>query len=298
MSVKATSEPRRVVYLDPKTSRSRRNWLGRFKSPRQVDGHCVSLVAPESYESGQYLRLRYAIEARRTGPKGMVVGICSPAAGDGKSLTTMNLAGSLAQRKSSRILIIDADLRRKSEVLRNLVPLPGALAPGLSEVLMSVRRPRIEDAARRLAQTNIWVLLTGTLPIAPYEAFSSERFGELIESARSNFDYVIVDAPPVIAVPDCKVLEKWVDGLVMVVAANETPRMLLGQALEIMGPEKIMGLLLNKTDQLPKRYYRYYGNYGYATRAKVGDIGHIAEVSVDDHDESDKGVASDVTVRP
>jgi len=211
----------------------------------------------------------------------MVVGICSPAAGDGKSLTTMNLAGSLAQNKGSRILIIDADLRRKSEVLRNLVPLSGGLSPGLAEVLMSVRRPKIEDAARRLANTNIWVLLTGSLPIAPYEAFSSERFGELIECARSNFDYVVVDAPPVVAVPDCKVLEKWLDGLVMVVSANETPRMLLAQALEIMGPEKIMGLLLNKCDQLPQRYYRYYGKYGYAARAKVADVGHIAELSAD-----------------
>ena len=271
--------------------------LGRFESTDQVDGHCVSLAAPESYEAGQYLRLRYAVEANRPSERGMVVGICSPAAGDGKSLTAMNLAGALAQRKGSRVLLVDADLRRHSEVIRNLVPVSGALAPGLSELLLGARQHDVQDVARRIEHTNIRIVLTGSLPIVPYEAFSSERFALFIVQARSLFDYVVVDAPPVVAVPDCKVLAKWMDGLIMVVSANQTPRILLSQALEILGPDKMLGLVFNKSDQVPPRYYRYYGRYGYAARAKPVDIGQIATTSPGLRDAADKDAGSNSKVR-
>ncbi len=297
MRAKLQNESRRVVTLQPQRAGHGKKSLGRFRSTREVDGHCVTLASPDSYEAGHYLRLRYAVEANRPTEKcGMVVGVCSPAAGDGKSLTALNLAGALAQRRGSRILLVDADLRRRSEVLRHLVPVPGALSPGLSELLLT-RQHDVQDVARKLEHTNIWAVLTGSFPIAPYEAFSSERFGLFIERARSTFDYVVLDAPPVVAVPDCKVLAQWVDGLVMVVAANQTPRLLLAQALETLGPEKIIGLLFNKIDQLPPRYHRYYGKYGYAARAKVEDIGHIANQSTNSRIGSDNEIGGDFTAR-
>lgn len=297
MATNMINQSRRVVPLEAKRQGDGRKSMGRFRSTGQADGHCVTLTAPDSYEAGQYLRLRYAIEASRPTGRGMVVGICSPAAGDGKSLTAMNLAGALAQRKGSRVLLVDADLRRRSEVIRKLVPVPGALAPGLSELLLGARQHDVQDVARKIAHTNIWTVLTGSLPIAPYEAFSSERFGSFIDRARSGFDYVVIDAPPIVAVPDCKVLAQWVDGLIMVVSANQTPRLLFAQALENLGPEKIIGLLFNKSDQVPPRYYRYYGKYGYAARAKAEDIGQIATLPANSRDGSDKEAGSDSTAR-
>lgn len=297
MATNMSNEQRRVVPLEAKRQGNGYKSLGRFQSSNQVDGHCITLTSPDSYEAGQYLRLRYAIEANRPEGRGMVVGICSPAAGDGKSLTALNLAGALAQRRGSRVLLVDADLRRRSEVIRKMVPIRGALAPGLSELLLGARQHDVEDVARRIEHTNIWTVLTGSLPIAPYEAFSSERFGLFIERARSAFDYVVIDAPPVVAVPDCKVLAQWMDGLILVVSANQTPRLLLVQALENLGPEKILGLLFNKSDQVPPRYYRYYGKYGYAARAKVEDIGQIASLSASSRDASEKDAGGDFTVR-
>jgi len=180
----------------------------------------------------------------------------------------------LAQKKGTRVLLLDADIRRRSEVLRSLIPLDGALAPGLVELLMRDRR-NAEEAARRIEQTNIWVLPTGSFPTSPYDAFASERFAGLLDGARSQFDYVVMDAPPVVAVPDCKVLADCVDGFVMVVAADRTPRIMLTQALDIMGPDKLVGLVMNRCDQLPRRYYRYYGRYGYGNRKKVRSAGHV-----------------------
>ena len=293
MAAKMNDELLQMARLFRDQKRDDQKSLGRFESTSQVDGHCVTLSAPDSYEAGQYLRLRYAIEANSPMEQGMVVGICSPAAGDGKSLTAMNLAGALAQCEGSRVLLVDADLRRRSEVIRKLVPIPGGLTPGLSELLSNEGEHDVEDVARRVEGTNIWAVLTGSFPIAPYEAFSSERFGLFMDRARSSFDYVVIDAPPVIAVPDCKLLAEWVDGLVMVVSANQTPRLLLAQALENLGPEKILGLLFNKTDQVPPRYYRYYGTYGYAARAKVDDISRIAGVEGDFQDASDEEAGDD-----
>lgn len=297
MATDMTQNSRRVVSLETKRHAGRKKSLGRFGSTRHVDGHCVSLTAPDSYEAGQYLRLRYAVEANRPAGRGMVIGVCSPAAGDGKSLTAMNLAGALAQRRGSRVLLVDADLRRRSEVIRNLVAISGALAPGLSELLLGARQHDVGDVARRLADTNIWIVLTGSLPIVPYEAFSSERFSQFAERVCSSFDYVVIDSPPVVAVPDCKVLAKVMDGLIMVVAANHTPRLLLEQALETLGPEKLLGLVFNKSDQVPPRYYRYYGKYGYAARAKAEDIGQIVNLSSNSRDAGDKDNGSDFTAR-
>ena len=254
--------------------------IGRFESPGQVDGHCITFVSPDSYEAGQYLRLRYAIEANREEDRGVVVGIFSPAAGDGKSLTAMNLSGALGQRKGNRVLFVDADLRRKSDMVRNMVAVSGSPAPGLSELLMDPDQYDIANVARQIGETNVWMVLTGELPVIPYEAFSSPQFDRFIQQARDRFDYVIIDAPPVLPVPDCKVIVRSVDGIVMVISANRTPRPMLAQALDNLGPEKLFGLVLNRSDQLPYRYYRYYGKYGYASRARTPNVATIAESSI------------------
>lgn len=300
MATNMANEARRVVSLDTRGrgNRTSHKSLGRFQSASQIDGHCVTLTAPDSYEAGQYLRLRYAVEANRPAGRGMVVGVCSPAAGDGKSLTAVNLAGALGQRRGSRILLIDADLRRGSETIRYLMPVPGPRAPGLSELLLGPRQPDVQDVMRRIEHTNIWTVLTGALPIAPFEAFSSERFSQFVQQACASFDYVVIDAPPVIAVPDCKVLAQWMDGLVMVVAANATPKALLAQALDTLGPDKILGLLFNKSDQLPPRYYRYYGRYGYASRAKVKDVGQISALPCSARDLHDKESGDEASLNP
>lgn len=266
----------------------------RFQSAREVDGHCVTFIAPDSYESGHYLRLRYAIEANREPGRGVVVGICSPAAGDGKSLTAINLAGALAHRDGSRVLLVDADLRRRSEMIRHLVSVQGGLSPGLSELVMLPDEYGIEAASRWIEQTNVWVLLTGSAPLVPYELFASPGFSNFIEQARNLFDYVILDAPPVVAVPDCKVLVQSVDSVVMVVCAHKTPKLMLEHALEILGPEKILGILLNRCDQLPYRYYRYYGKYGYATRARAQKARTISVASVEPRSETGVESAGDI----
>jgi Mrp family chromosome partitioning ATPase len=78
---------------------------------------------------------------------------------------------------------------------------------------------------------------------------------------RKHYDYVIIDTPPLLPFADCRLIEQWIDGLLMVVAAHKTPRKLLAEALDIVDPAKLVGLVLNKDDYQIARYdyaYRYY----------------------------------------
>jgi capsular exopolysaccharide synthesis family protein len=233
---------------------------------RHMDPHVVSLVDPDCYEAEQYRKLRYVLEEKRAGSRGLVVAVCSPAAGDGKSLTSINLAAALAQAPDDRVLLIDADLRLESASLRSNLHIGKHEGPGLTDAILH-NGTSLKDVARPLAGSNLSVVMTGSHSSAPYEMLRSARFGELLDEARQAYDYVILDVPPVVPVSDCRVIAKWVDGLLMVVAAHRTPRAMLEEALDLMGPEKLLGLVFNGSDLMPRRYYGYYG-YSKPTAAK------------------------------
>jgi receptor protein-tyrosine kinase len=226
-----------------------------------VDAHLVSLVAPDSPEAEQYRRLRHWIEQMHEAGEGTMVGVCSPTPGDGKSTTAINLAGSLAQDANAKILLVEVDLRRPSVTTGDHLALDNPAGPGLVDAILD-SNVVLEDVVRPLPQFNLAVLPAGRRPVAPYEILKSPRFGELLAQARRRYDYVILDAPPVVPVPDCRLIAKWVDGFVMVVAAHRTPRAALEEALNLMGPENLLGLVFNFHSRSASRHYGYYG-YGY-----------------------------------
>ncbi len=76
--------------------------------------------------------------------------------------------------------------------------------------------------------------------------------------ARRQFDYVIIDTPPVLPTPDSRLLAEWIDGYVIVVGADNTPRKLLEETLALLGPAKILGLVFNRESYKHSRYGRYY----------------------------------------
>lgn len=240
--------------------------LAQLKQARKrLDPHVVSLTAPDSYEAEQYRKLRYALEQRHTGSC-LVTAITSPAPGDGKSLTAVNLAGALAQDMGARILLVDADLRRHSASMRQYLALGTVAVPGLVDAIANPDLS-LHSVTRRIAPLNLSFVLTGAQHAAPYEILGSPRFGELMTEARRAYDYVIVDCPPVVPVSDCRVIMGWIDGCLLVVAANETPRGMLAEALELIGPDKVFGLIYNGGAELLSRYYGYgYRGYGRPAR--------------------------------
>ncbi len=259
--VENLSNSRRLKPV-PAPSAEEKEELARRPSLDGVDPHLVSLLSPESPEAEQYRALRYAVEYGHKAGEGTVVGVCSPLPGDGKSITAINLAGALAQDPKARVLLVEADLRRPSVTLVDHLALGNVAGRGLVDAILDLSFS-LEEAVQRLPHFNLVVLPAGKRSGAPYEALKSPRFGELLTQARQRYDYVVLDAPPVVPVPDCRLLAKWVDSFIMVVAAHRTPREAVRDALALMAPANILGLVFNDHDRSATRQYGYGYGYGY-----------------------------------
>jgi capsular exopolysaccharide synthesis family protein len=217
----------------------------------------VSFVAPGSLEADQYRMLRHAVESLHHGSGCQVFGITSAGAGDGKTVTTLNLAGSLAQSSTTRVLVVCADLHR--ETATKYLRL-ATRSPGLAGAIVN-EQCRLSDAVVRLDALNIALLPAGEVRSRPYELLSSSRLGALLAEARRLYDYVLVDTPPVAPLADCRLLARWIDGFVVVVAANKTPRKLLAEALNMLEPANILGVVFNGDEQPLSPYYGYYAHH-------------------------------------
>ncbi len=230
---------------------------GRSPAGGAIEGRLVSLVAPDSFEAEQYLVLRHVIEQRRRIHEMSVIAVTSAAAGEGKTTTAINLAGALSRDPDARVLLVDADLRLSS--VGNHLGL-GAAGRGLVDII-SDPDLALADLIRHRPPFNLAILPAGRVSDAPYEVLKSRRLGELLDEARRRYDTVIVDTPPLIPVPDGRVLAKWADGAILVVAAHKTPRRLVEEALELLEPEKVIGIVFNGDDRPFSGYYGYYDGY-------------------------------------
>jgi len=225
-----------------------------------VDEHLVSLVRPTTFEAEQYRALRHVVEQRRRAAGLTVLAISSPGAGDGKTITSINLAGALSQAPEARVLLVDADLRQPA--LGRLLGFGETIGPGLVGAILD-RRVTLEQVVLSRPPYNLSVVCAGAIPASPYDLLKSPRFGELLEEARHSYDYVVLDTPPLIPVQDCRVIDRWVDGFLLVVTALRTPRRLVEEALTVLDRKKILGFVFN-ADEEPSasdRQSRYYISY-------------------------------------
>jgi capsular exopolysaccharide synthesis family protein len=227
-------------------------------SSRRLDARLPSLSASQSFEADQYRTLRHTVEMARAERDVRVIGVTSPVAGDGKTLTAVNLAGALAHARGSRVLLIDADLRRPS--IGKVLGAFHVEGPGLAEALAQ-GTVTLDKYVRRLDRFRLSVLAAHRTDVDAYEALSSPRLGELIAEARRLYEYVIIDTPPLVPVPDPRLLVPWVDAFLIVVRAGKTPRKLLGAALSQLDPRKVLGLVFNGSDLHGQRYGKYYYSY-------------------------------------
>ena len=221
----------------------------------EIDEHIVSRITPDTFEADQDRVLRHTVEQRRRTAGVAIVGVTSAGPGDGKTTTAINLAGALAQDRGSRVLLIDCDLRSSAMARRLGLNEGRGLVQAIIDPLLT-----LEDATKRLTRYNLDVVAAGFETASPYELLKSPRLGDLFEAARRRYDYVVVDTPPVVPFPDCRVLAKLVDGFLLVVSAHRTPRRLVDEALEVLPKEAVMGVVFNGEQQSVARgYHAYYG---------------------------------------
>ena len=224
-----------------------------------VADQLVSLVAPASMEADQYRGLRHTVERMRREAGLQMLAITSPGAGDGKTVTTLNLAGALGQSRNTRVLVIDADLHRPS--VAEYLGFDDPRGPGLADVLADEKRS-LAETVRRLDGQNLAVLPAGVCETGVYELLNSPRLEKALHEARSTFDYVLVDTPPLVPLPDCRLIGEWVDGFLVVVTAHRTPRKALADALNLLDRNKVLGLVFNGDDRPLSPYSSYYSYYG------------------------------------
>ncbi len=225
----------------------------------RIDPHLVALTSPGSFAAEQYQGLRLTIERLRRSRTLQVIAVTSPAAGEGKTLTAINLAGALARgADDARVLLIDADLRRPA-VARQLAI--DESSHGLTEVVENAGAT-LDSVTQKLKPYNLSVIPAGARNAAVHHILRSPRLDLVLAEARRRYDFVVLDTPPLLPVFDSALLANSVDGVLMVVAANQTPRKLLGEALNMLDPAKVLGIVFNRDSKPMFGYYdAYYKDY-------------------------------------
>ncbi len=239
------------------------------KNKAALIGSGISFAASEAYKL-----LRTKIQFSFADNDGCrVIGVSSALAGEGKSLSSVNLAYSLSQL-GKRVVIIDCDMRRPSVATK----LGIERFPGLSNYL--AERMAIADVIQNCssgAEDNpcmYSVIAAGRIPPNPIELLSSHKMEDMLEKLKSYYDYIILDLPPVGEVSDAIVAAKFADGVLMVVCQNYCTRNAFARAIEQFEfvDSKILGIVLNRVSEnsggygykYGKRYYKkYYNRYGY-----------------------------------
>jgi protein-tyrosine kinase len=229
-----------------------------------IDRRLVTLTAPDTFAAERYQGLRLKLEQLRAEKSLRVIAVTSPGAGDGKTLTSINLAGVLARESEARILLMDADLRRSS-VSEQLGLEAGAA--GLADLIAGSRK-QLSELIRRPDNCGFDVLPAGSSSRSVQKLFRAERFTQILAEARERYDYVLLDTPPLVPVYDAAVLARQVDGVILVVAADRTPRKLLGAALDLLDASKVVGLVFN-ADTSPLFGYNNRAYRPYFTSARA-----------------------------
>ena len=209
--------------------------------------------APHSMGGERFRQLKTYLKDLRASGTLKTILIASPSAQDGKSTIATNLATVLSEKGKFRVLLLEADLRRPSVAAKlRLKP-----RTGLTECLGGKVEPMA--AIRRIEPLDIYVLCAGAVSKSPLELLQSERFAEMMKSFTALFDWIIIDAPPVIPVPDAMVLKKFADATLLVARAGQTTREALDETIKQFEGNPVLGVILNCAEKLEGRYARYYG---------------------------------------
>jgi polysaccharide biosynthesis transport protein len=210
----------------------------------------LSLTA-ESYRT---IRTALLLSKAEHPPK--VILLTSPAPGEGKTVTTVNLAAALAQSGQS-VVVVDADLRKGR--CHKLVNVPNQY--GLANVLTG--QIALRNAMKETAVTNFYLLPRGTLPPNPADLLMSRKMQEVLNELRNSFDFVLVDSPPAIAVSDAAVVSAYCDGVLLVFHGQRTTTQAARQAVERLDSinATLLGVILNGVDIRNPDYVDYRAYY-------------------------------------
>jgi capsular exopolysaccharide synthesis family protein len=206
----------------------------------EVDAHLVALTEPRSPLADEYRTLRTNLLALSPAQPMKVIVVTSSVATEGKSITALNLACTLAEDAGKRVVVVDADLRKP--VLHKLLGIDNQR--GLADYLGG--GTMLEMVIQRSRMPNLWAMPAGRVPPNPAELLGGKRMDDLLSRLRRDYDWVVIDTPPVVSTGDTAVVAPRADGTLLVVRMERTPREVVRHAVELLKKAKanIVGTVL------------------------------------------------------
>ena len=201
-----------------------------------------------------------------------VIALTSSVPNEGKSVVAFNLANSLAE-DGKKVLYIDADIRKSVTVVRYGVDVE---TKGLAHYLSG--QAKLEQVIYETNIDNLSVIFTGQTAPNPSELLGNDRFKKMLEQEREEFDYIIIDCPPLGSVIDAAIVAKECDGAIIVIETDNASYKIVQRVKKQLDQSgcRILGAVLNKVEMGGKGYYGkgYYGNY---YGRYYGDYGNYGE---------------------
>jgi protein-tyrosine kinase len=221
-------------------------WSDRLATGQQADWMLVE----------QFRRLAATLHQAQIDAGTRTIMVTSATSGDGKTLTAINLALTLAESYGRKVLLIDADLRRPS--IRDVSHLPNVT--GLSGGL----RAKSDQQLTVLQVTkNLTLLPAGRPDPDPMSSLTSSRMRRILDDAAATFDWVVLDAPPLGGIADANLLSAMVDGALFVIRAGQSKCPLVKNAIDSIGRDRVLGVILNGVESDPNEAYaQTYRHYG------------------------------------
>ncbi|MCR6546859.1 CpsD/CapB family tyrosine-protein kinase [Dehalobacterium formicoaceticum] len=215
----------------------------------------IALNDPHSAVAERYKIFRTNLNYMNVDQVDKVIMFTSSMTNEGKTTSIANTAITFAT-SGKKVLLVDCDLRKSSlHKMFNLAQMPGL-------VNLLVEKLNLIDVVQKIEEfDNLDIITSGPQPPNPAEILATQTFDRMITEAREKYDIILIDSPPVLSIADASVLCRTVDGVVLIIALNETKKddaKMAKKALEKVGA-KILGTLICKSD-IKKHHYYYYGN--------------------------------------
>jgi succinoglycan biosynthesis transport protein ExoP len=261
-----------------------------LKTPEDVKTHLGAPLLSVIPETDAVGKTRLLLDAGQHGPfvegyrllrtslsyswperRSRVIAVSSTAPAEGKTLTSVNLALTLASSEE-RVLLVDGDLR-KAQVH---AVLHSKRSPGLSDILVGRAKP--SEAIQRVAGSNLNLLAAGGHVPSPADLLTVNALKGLLDGLRSFYEWIVIDTPPIAVVSDALVIAPLTDGVIVVAGAEMIPRKAIAHTLErvAMTGARVLGVALNRTQAERRSYYyghyqgHYYGHYHDAYQRDTG----------------------------
>lgn len=244
----------RLEKLDKKEE-VKYQFIAKKTTESNFDPRIVTFYDSSSPVTEQYRTLRTNIQSLSANKPIKTIAITSSIHGEGKTITAINLAISMAHDLNKKsILLVDADLRRA----RISKYLGIASQAGLADLISD--GTNVDDALLNIGIDNLTLLPAGKVPHNPAELLGSIKLKNILNFLKSKYDYIIIDTPPIISVTDAGVLGAQTDGVIMVIQANRTQKGIVrhAEALIKQAQAKILGYILTNIQyHIPAYIYRY-----------------------------------------